>query len=202
MAIFEWAPLMNGSIWKWYWMWDQCSISLEGAKCSVGPGKCWLESKIEPALQDVRGSFQLDAEIRPPRSLLWGARMLWTSSSNTYKDPSWQANPTLAFGNKGSYEGREGVGEDDGGAGTMGMHLWNGYRERGWGERGSLPSVPPVALPHGPCPVLADLLAAVLSLFGSGLRPRTQRGHLNLPLPCLLFLSPSPGPPACWPSVV
>ena len=135
MAIFEWAPLMNGSIWKWYWMWDQCSVSLEGAKCSVGPGKCWLESKIEPALQDVRRSFQLDAEIRPPRSLLGGAQMLWTSSSNMYKGPSWQANPTLAFGNKGSCEGREGVGEDDGGAGTTGMYLWNGYRERAWGGK-------------------------------------------------------------------
>lgn len=55
------------------------------------------------------------------------------------------------------------------------------------GERGSLPSVPPVALPQGPCPVLADLLAAGLSLFGSGLRPRTQRGHLNLPLPSRFF---------------
>lgn len=62
--------------------------------------------------------------------------------------------------------------------------------EAGSVGRGVLPSVPPVTLPQGPCPVLADVLAAALSLFSSGLRPRTQRGHLNLPLPCLLFFLP------------
>ena len=210
MAIFEWAPLMNGNIWKWCWMWysETSAPSPEGAKCSIRPGKRWLESKIELALQDVRGSFQLDAEIRPPRSLLGGTPMRWTSSTKTHKGPRWQANPTLASVNKGSREGREGVGEDDGGADTTGMLLWNGYSKRGWGGKcgargeGSLPLVAPVTLPQGPCPVLADVLAAALSLFSSGLRPRTQQGHLNLPLPCLLFLSPSAGPPVCWPSVV
>lgn len=60
----------------------------------------------------------------------------------------------------------------------------------GLGERGHCH---PSHLSHCPrAPALSWLtsLAAALSLFSSGLRPRTQRGHLNLPLPCLLFFLP------------